>query len=635
MNDMRKKTYCITAWVITGFVVLYAAFFSYCTGFEKLAFSASNNDTYEVSPSMMYGATLDDTHYESYYSVEPGKENINYLKITTDELEPGETNIGFSGGYINENGAFIGTYSIDEQQLEDGVNFYSIDEWDYPYIQIVVDGQHQPVIKDIQFCESDFAIPPKSVFTVLTIALIAYLLLSAATYIIIKLGTKKRDKAYGSAFGNAEIRLFTDTKSGFLRHHTYDRFEEVARVTVLFLIITNSMLLVMHVGGKKYIADFRSYLLIQISLILVLSLLLFDRHHQRKEVYFIDRYALLIAGILALYTLASDILVDKTFRFSGIGLYAALLIFGLSWNSKKNNSTFIRDYEIAVHAFFVLLLILTILKRDTYPDGRYAGPIQNPSIYALYLSGIWAVLLGAFESHLICGVKNKQSVLIALELMITLALAVMAQSLTPLVAMTTISFLLLFRIASKKKGISYALKLFAAFVGIGLAGAVCLLLIIRTSDMEVNTRLLAKFQSASISTFLSGRDYYWRAHLRKMNLFGHSQKPVLWGMKVNPHNALIGMMYMYGVPCVIPYILMFMMAIEKSYRYANRYTPCAAIPLYSIISFVIMGIADNVEQPLVWLPTISCYLLMAPILMMPVEEIERPKIDFCKEKTDE
>ena len=149
---------------------------------------------------------------------------------------------------------------------------------------------------------------------------------------------------------------------------------------------------------------------------------------------------------------------------------------------------------------------------------------------------------------------------------------------------------------------------------------------IRNNDINTHSRLLEKLGSSGITSFLSSRNYYWMTYLRKMNLLGHGQKPFLWDHRILPHNALISVMYWYGVPCVIPYVLMMIMAVEKSWRYANTGLKYAAVPLYSIISFIIMSMADNVEQPFVWLPWIACYLMMAPILVMPVEEIEALKI---------
>ena len=150
-------------------------------------------------------------------------------------------------------------------------------------------------------------------------------------------------------------------------------------------------------------------------------------------------------------------------------------------------------------------------------------------------------------------------------------------------------------------------------------------MLIRQADIGGSSRIIQKLQSADMSSFLSGRDIYWRRYFGEMNLFGHSKKPYLWDHRILPHNALVGMMYWYGVPCVVPYIVMMIMAIEKSYRFADTTVSHSPIPFYCIVSFVIMSMADNVEQPFVWLPWIACYMMMAPILVMPIGEIEALK----------
>lgn len=395
---------------------------------------------------------------------------------------------------------------------------------------------------------------------------------------------------------------------------------------LFFLIITNSLLLEMKGGEREYKEDFHIYLCCQLLLVAI-SILLMNNKRSVLSGYKPDKMAIAVCLCLALYTFVSDIFVDKPIRFSGIAIFAALSVLGYICNSGSKNEDYIKQFERAVQWFLVLLIILTIFVRDTNDDGRFSGPISNPSIYALYLGGIWAVLLGSMEDHIFRRSSTANRILIGTELLVTLMLSLLSQSLTPLIAIILVTAIWVFRIISRKKGIRFAVKL---FVALGIAGAAALaggIWYIRAMDVQSGFRLIEKLQSASISTFLSNRDYYWREHFNHMNLLGHSKKPFLWDHRILPHNALVGMMYTYGVPSVIPYIIMMLMAIEKSYRFANTSVPYASVPFYSIVSFVIMSVADNVEQPFVWLPWIACYLMMSPILVMPVEEIEALKTE--------
>ena len=613
----REAIYEAAVCIMIGLVLFYAAAFTYLNGGQKLAFHLLGQDVYEVSPDVMYGDTLDGDHYESYYPVDLKHNTVNYLELITDDGLRGEAVASFYGGDIVD-GLFVPEYSAASQKLKGGSNIIKIDESDYPYFCVMVDGAPDRIIRDIRFRES---VPRTLTEKNAAVMAMLFIIIAACSLIMYKTLRQRAVKTGHSS--NTGTITFLRNAGGSIPQLALGAGSTVSTV-LFFAVIANSMLIAMHVGGKKYIPDFHEYLLLQLGVITVLAVIaaLFNGSSEAVRT---DKPAICVCACLAAYTLASDILIDKPFRFAGTGLFIVLLMLGCVWNSRDRKDLLIRNYEQAVQVFLLMLLILSVCIKDNFPDGRLAGPIKNPSIFALYLGGIWAVLLGSLENHITNKNKRKagQLLLTVVEMAVTFMLALMSQSLTPLIAMACATMLLIFRALSRNKGLRHAVRFVLVTVLAGLAAFTLLLLYVRNNDLDGSSRLIYKFQSARLSTFLSARDYYWRAYLRKMNLFGHGQKLYVWGGKVNPHNAIIGMAYMYGVPCVIPYILMFMMAIEKSYRYANRYTPYAAVPLYSIVTFVIMGIADNVEQPLVWLPTISCYLLMAPILLMPVEEIEK------------
>ena len=401
-------------------------------------------------------------------------------------------------------------------------------------------------------------------------------------------------------------------------------------------VISNSLVFEMHVEDPEYKTNFHKFLVLELSLVIIGIILELGKSKHLKG-YSADKMAIVACSCLALYTLVSDILVDKSIRFSGIVIFIFFTVLAYIWDSMKKNEEYIKQFERAVQWFLVLLVILSILIKDANDDGRFSGPIANPSIYALYLGGIWAVLLGSMENHIFKHSRAAKFILTGSELSVTLGLALLSQSLTPLIAMVLVTILWMFRIAAGKKGIKFAVKL---FIIVAIAGTVALAGLIwyaRSTDIESGFRLIGKIQSASLSTFLSNRDYYWREYFNHMNLLGHSKKPFLWDHRILPHNAIVGMMYWYGVPSAVLYILMMIMAIEKSYRFADTSIPYSAVPFYSVVSFVIMSMADNVEQPFMWLPWIACYLMMAPILLMPVEEIEALKIanaDICTEESD-
>ena len=98
--------------------------------------------------------------------------------------------------------------------------------------------------------------------------------------------------------------------------------------------------------------------------------------------------------------------------------------------------------------------------------------------------------------------------------------------------------------------------------------------------------------------------------MREMNLFGHKENPEMWGKKRLPHNAVLGIAHRYGVFASAPYIIMLIMVIIRTFRYSKKKVPYAAVPFYVCVSSIVMSMADNVEQPFVWLPWIGLYLMM-------------------------
>lgn len=626
MKNKRAKVYSVIIWMMIGSLVLCAAYFTYANNFKKLSFSRINDDIYEAGSYIGTG-TLQNGRYEVYFSVDFRDYDVNYLKISTDGITNDAQLKVYFGDYFEEKG-FVPVENIEDNNLRNGTSYYKLPAYDFTFIVIDIYGPNEIVINNLAFTENVQDKRGQTAVPFLLIVIISYVLLSGGLNGLKTLLSKKRLKMpdlMGSINKNQDnyLRIYnSNTLSIELAQKNRGIICSIIRVVAITVLLLNSLLISMHAYGKYYISDFNEYLIIQlIFLSLIILSLLFDVANRGNKLY--DGMALSTCTCFALYTLASDLLVPKTFQFAVALIFLFLSVVGFICYQNNNCEKYIKDVKNAVHCFLIVLIIVSILIPNHGDDPRrYSGPLQNPSIFALYIGGIWAVLLGVIEHYESSKPSAIKKVFLIIEMGAVLIMGLASQSMTPLIAMFLTTCLWAFRRIAKKRGSKYAIRLLIVFGAIGIAGFIGAILLIRNSNIEINSRILLKFRAASISSFLSGRDYFWRAYLRKLNLFGHAQKPYIWRTKINPHNAAIGMAYKYGTPCVVPYIIMFMLAVEKSYRYANRYTPYAAVPLYSIVTFVIMGLADNVEQPLVWLPTIVCYLLMAPILLMPVEEIE-------------
>lgn len=275
---------------------------------------------------------------------------------------------------------------------------------------------------------------------------------------------------------------------------------------------------------------------------------------------------------------------------------------------------------------------------------RYAGTSKNPSIFALYLGTIFSVLLGEIENSIKKGNGIKKILPYILEGCVVLVFCWKAQSVCPLLCIAGISFVWLVRMSHYTrqkncrkilisiiicavisiipvyltidwgvKHIPQSLGLSVTFEGEQPVVRQQYGMVAYASDLKEKfdeSRIGEKLGKASLSGILSGRDYYYRTYLRDMNLFGHEENPKMWGKRRLPHNAVLGIAHRYGIFASVPYILMLVMVIIRTFRYSRKEKPYAAVPFYVCLTSIVMSMADNVEQPFVWLPWIGLYLMM-------------------------
>ena len=349
---------------------------------------------------------------------------------------------------------------------------------------------------------------------------------------------------------------------------------------------------------------------------------------------------------LALWGMAciSDFLVPKNYRYLGYIMVLVVGFFFFVWNNMENPHELVQDFVRAIHIFFGFIIIFCFLFRPKTEGIRYAGISTNPSVFALYLGSIWAVVLGEVEN----GLRERKPVIKMLphiiEGCLVAAFCWESQSAGPILCMLAVAFVWFLRaICYTKKTrtqrkamlsvLSFFLLLIPAYMamdwGIGhipqaLGHSVILGeeqplasedwgMVAHAAGLKekfAETRLGQKFASATLSGVLGSRDYYYRQYLRYMNLFGHEKGPQLWGRRRLPHNAFLGIAYRYGVFAVVPYILMLGTVLVRTFRYGNKKVEYAGMPFLICLISILMSMTDNVEQPFVWLPWIALYLMM-------------------------
>lgn len=395
-----------------------------------------------------------------------------------------------------------------------------------------------------------------------------------------------------------------------------------------------------------YIEKFKYHVLVYIILLLIISIVSIEEHIRRRNWNNPLVWSWLVFWVMVCI---SDFVVEKSYQFAGYAVIFGVGFFIFIWNNMENPEEMLVDFKNAIHVLVFVFTIFCIICRPELEGIRYSGFNKNPSVFALYLAMIWAVLLCEMEEK----VKIKSSLLKLLpyiiEICIVFVFAWKAQAACPVLCMGGIGAIWFLRNLYFAKRESYK----KYFVSIVLICIVALIPVYAGIDWGINhipqklntsitikgeqpiakeeygmvvrasgisekvksSRLGEKFSSGTLSSMLSGRDYYYRTYLRKMNLLGHEDKPVMWGKRRLPHNAVLGVAYNYGVFASVPYLLMLIFTIVRTLQYSEQKKKYVSMSFFVCFSVIIMSMLDNIEQPFNWLPWFGLHLLMGSVFI--------------------
>ena len=600
-DKINARLYIILAWILTGILVICSSYFTYYNDFREISFSLDNNYVAEISHWVFKSpqTEVEDGIVSYKFKCYLNEGEVNYLRVYADGIGDGKAKLVFTG--MSRRGRT--RYETDPVKIHDGCNDIPLKKQNYSLAQITVKGPDEKVVKAAEFRQSVTPHPVINALGFMLLVTIGYVLLTALIVVIYKLlkqVSESRSKRLVISTGSFKYVLPLPASVA-----TW------VRTILWFALITSTLVVQINDYYDDY---FNTFLNVELGIILALAIMLNDADHQSKRTR-IDLSMFFTLALYTIWTIVSDNNVMKPTGFAAVKIFVILAIFAYIWAGKQDHELFLQEFERAVQLFLVLLIVLSFTMNKDIEDARYSGPISNPSIYALYLASIWAVLMASLEGQLRFRRFSPKIVLTGIELAVTLYLIVAAQSMTPMLAVIFVLGLFIFRKAIEKIGIRKALRILAGimvlFFAVGFA-------IIINPDLlnRFSGRLAQKLGSADITQFLSGRDYYYRCYMNKMNLFGHDAKPycLYANSHIKPHNSLIGQAYTYGVPVIVPFILLMVRAVDKSVKFARENLVFSALPLYCISSFILMSMADNVDRFFVWLPWISCYMMFVPIM---------------------
>lgn len=647
-----SKLYKWLAWGLTGFIVSVICCAVILTGDISLRNPFYNcGDVYEIREDTYKGFNVQDKGYqdvsgqvvlqEGEYDygllIEGDTNKWKYLCITLDEVSSNSLKATVS--FRKQKDDVIEQEYTTEAKMEEGVNLLDIPDEKFNIISIEFTGENGTSfsVEKIELREKEPYSDFYSTFALLPLIFGGYMIISTMILRFIK-RTGKKWNVYSWIEVLQSVYILFARQFEFVSNIlSGPKRRYIRRLSFLCMFLYSVFV---EITGIYY-DKLKYHLAIYGILLLIIAIVSLESTIAKK-----NWNQPLVWGWLAfgLMMCVSDFLIPKELRYWGYVLLLVIGFYNFVWNQMRDPSELLWDFVWAVHVFLGIIVLFCLLFRPELETMRYSGISKNPSIFALYLGPIAAVVLGCLEHEIRFGRRWKYMLGLVLEGCVVLTLLWKSQSAGPLMWIAGLSFIWIFRIfrylcsLHKRRvlaaimlafilcivpvygGITWGLQNIPQTIGneITFRGETPVAktsygMVVQAADIGErikSTRLVRKFSNTTVSGILSGRNYYYKTYLRNMNLFGHKDRPVMWGHRRLPHNAVLGVAYNYGVFTAVPYLIMLIAVVERTFRYSRRKGQLVSVPFYVCTFSILASMADNVEQPFVWLSWMGLYLLM-------------------------
>lgn len=656
-NVFKKEKYShIFAWFLIGFVVSFSACLMILSGSKSITSLYDVGKVYEIQDNIYKTAivrdkghqestgkaVLDQGLYEYGIWIKKNKNQYNYFCVQLKDLST-ETVEWIIDYKVVKDDKIKNSEKV-FYSLHNGMNVISVPHNSFNLISIEIRGENGSsfYVEKMQLRETKPIFDANRALKIMLVSYLMYLLIS----VILMLCWSKMGISLDI---HGWIDVLQEIYIAFAKRFqkTMQRFslsQGIRNGMITFLFVLMFLYNVWVEISQTYYTRFKYHVVVYIFLLLAITILSIGSALKKKK-----WNNTLVWSWLILWTMAcaSDFLLPKNFRFIGYVMVFVVGFFVFVWNNMEKPDALIKNFTRAVHIFLFVITVFCLLCRPEVAGEsglRYSGISKNPSVFALYLGTVFSVILGEIENSIKKNHWIRNIFFYILEGCIVLTFCWKAQSVCPLLCMTGISFIWFVRMLwyTKKNncrkilarivicaviliipvyaGLDWGVKHIPQVLGISVTfeGEEPIArqqygMVVYANDLKEKfdeSRIGQKFNMSSLSGILSGRDFYYRGYLREMNLFGHKENPEMWGSRRKPHNAVLGIAHRYGVFTSVPYILMLVMVIIRTFRYSKKEVPYAAVPFYVCLSSIAMSMADNVEQPFVWLPWIGLYLMM-------------------------
>lgn len=323
----------------------------------------------------------------------------------------------------------------------------------------------------------------------------------------------------------------------------------------------------------------------------------------------------------------SEFFISK--RFCMIG-YVNLTVFGFYyfvWNNLSDKNKIINEVMSAFKIAFLISVCFTLLFRPRNATYGLLGHTWNPNIYGIFCGIVLMVFLAAVRKHIMDKSYDLKFVVNLMGVAVSASFVLLAGSRAGI--LLVIPGMLFFAVeyvsCIRNKHIGVVRGVFCAVGFMALIFAVHMLMSWATVNLPIK-QIVFSWDSyipneiqenmtvvgmeapmiqkvafnSNMTSFLTGRNYYWMGYLREINFFGHEYYPSMWGGARTPHNGILGIMYRYGILTIVPYILMFVNAVIIAFRKYIQDRNIANHSFYiwiSVIGISLCMLIENFERP--------------------------------------
>lgn len=432
-----------------------------------------------------------------------------------------------------------------------------------------------------------------------------------------------------------------------------DKLPQIRRV--LFLI---SLLLVwlLNVSGWKW------QILPQRRMVLLLGIVLLFLAFLSGEIRgrAVNWKNPLMYAWLALWMMCivSEFVVGKVIQNVGIFMLGCMGPLYMAWSSMNKPDRLLKDFLAAMRWSYWLVCFFCIFFRPHMAGMRYLGIYNNTNTFAGYLVTVNIAFLIWLDENL-NKEKLKSRVLCSnvIALVSLCGFLVLTESITSMVVYMAEWIVFLWKQFPNEKTRAYqrnirraaVICLFSVIL-IGIPGMWCLNNIPRLlntslslpgdnylvrehplsmvanaagGDDGFSERILSKIRSGDWDKLFTGRTEIWKDYIRHLNLFGHKEYLICFGyQRGHAHNALLQVMYYYGVFAAVPYVIMLYYSVKYGILaiFQKRRSGLNLFFLMAAVNFIVQGLTEDIATPYLCISWLTYFIALGGLANQPENE---------------